>query len=120
MSRCSRIRLQKPSTMVPILKQLVLWGRVENAGDVGRTPGRTPQSAAGPPASLPRCVENFSYKRVFIAFGGPQCHADRLANLRPIGKSACFVGQPILAARRSFQPARFRPMCGARTHAQYH
>jgi hypothetical protein len=35
----------------------------------------------------------------------------RLANLRPIGKSACFVGQPILAAA-GFQPAR-----GARTPA---
>jgi hypothetical protein len=29
-----------------------------------------------------------------------------LANLRPIGKSACFVGQPILAAA-GFQPALF-------------
>jgi hypothetical protein len=26
---------------------------------------------------------------VFIAFGGPQGHADRLSNPRPIGKSAC-------------------------------
>src|SRR5580692_7908893 len=50
-----------------------LWGRVENRSKVGRTPW----SAAGPLASLPQ---------VFIAFGGPQGHADRLPNLRPIGK----------------------------------
>jgi len=27
---------------------------------------------------------------VFIAFGGPQGHVDRLTNLRPIDKSACW------------------------------
>jgi hypothetical protein len=35
-----------------------MWGTVENQAEVGRTPW----SAAGPPASL---------LRVFIAFGGP-------------------------------------------------
>ena len=33
---------------------------------------------------------------VFITFGGPQGHADRLANLRPIGKSARREEPPVL------------------------
>jgi len=53
---------------------ILLWRAVENPSKVGRTPW----SAAGPLASLPR---------IFIALGGPQGHADRLQNLRPIVKN---------------------------------
>jgi hypothetical protein len=50
---------------------------VESPVEVGRTPGRTPGSAAGPLASLPRSHREPRKRRVFIAFGGPQVHADR-------------------------------------------
>jgi hypothetical protein len=45
---------------------------IENPIEVGRTPW----SAAGPPASPPRFVENSTNTRVFITFGGAQGHAD--------------------------------------------
>jgi hypothetical protein len=46
---------------------------VENRAEVGRTPW----SAAGPLASLPRFRREHRKRRVFIAFGGPQGHGDK-------------------------------------------
>jgi len=83
-----------------------MWGTVENPAKVGRTPW----SAAGPLASLPR---------VFIAFGGPQGHDDRLvacgglsirlplAPGNPPGLK-CFMGQPTPASEASPIPRNIR------------
>jgi len=76
---------------------ILLSGTVENPSKVGRTPW----SAAGPLAGLPR---------VFIAFGGPKGHADRLAtvgNLRPIVK----IGQPLSPENLPTSPVA---VCGNR------
>jgi hypothetical protein len=61
----------------------VLWGTVENLA-----PPNPPACDAAAATRIKSSAGELRRREVFITFGGPQGHADRLANLRRIGKSA--------------------------------
>src|SRR5580658_3824633 len=78
-----------PENRPKSLRSAAMRGTVENPVEVGRTPW----SAAGPLASLPRFRREPRKRRVFIALGGPQVHADRLAGA-PSGSGGLSIRLP--------------------------